>query len=252
MQGQLPLTILLLLFACPTPTTAFKLPKVSDELGCSPTLSVLFGRDYEKDPFFFDPLGIATDTNFSRLREGELKSSRITMLVVAQSMAVPLLKRSTDWVPKNAPEGILANLQAMTLRDFVNLFVTCGILETVIFVQRDKKAMPGDYGTGYFGKIDKGSNERSLIVELENGRLSMLAFVVQVILEYATGKPWVQQWSDLLSKASRSNSPVPPLPTAPVLPFMPPIPTLPFWSGNDSPLGPGGDLILDRVANLTE
>ena len=46
-----------------------KIPKLEDELGLSPTLSFLSGRS----DVFFDPLNLATDENFARLREAELK-----------------------------------------------------------------------------------------------------------------------------------------------------------------------------------
>jgi hypothetical protein len=55
-------------------TFALSAPPVplQEELGCSPTLSFIFRRDAEK-PFYFDPLGLATDDNFARMREAELK-----------------------------------------------------------------------------------------------------------------------------------------------------------------------------------
>jgi hypothetical protein len=45
---------------------------LQEELGCSPTLSFIFRRNGEK-PLYFDPLGLATDDNFARMREAELK-----------------------------------------------------------------------------------------------------------------------------------------------------------------------------------
>jgi hypothetical protein len=52
--------------------------QLSEELGCSPTLAQVFG----KETVYFDPLGIATDTNFARLREAELKHGRVAMAAV--------------------------------------------------------------------------------------------------------------------------------------------------------------------------
>ena len=42
-----------------------------------------------------------------------------------------------------------------------------------------------------------------MISELENGRLAMLAFVVQVISELVTKKSIVQQWEGILTSIVR-------------------------------------------------
>lgn len=176
-------------------TNAFRPPRIRDELGCSPTLSFFFGRDYVKDPFFFDPLRIANDSNFPRLRESELKAGRVAMLAVAETMLVPLFKQTTGWIPKDFPDGIMAGFKRVTTTDVAKVVILCGFLELVIFVQRDPKALPGDYGLGYFGVRDKSRNEISLVSELENGRLAMIAFVVQLAAEYVSGgESWEEQW----------------------------------------------------------
>lgn len=169
----------------------FRPPKVSQELGCSPTLSLVFGTSQK--PFFFDPLSLANDVNFPRLREAELKHGRVCMLAVAVTVFVPFLKGPI--LPKTYPTGILHCLSSFTWTDYGRILATCAILETFVFVPRDPKAMPGDYGTGYFGIRDKGWNESSLVSELENGRLAMIAFVSQLVAEIITaGKSWDEQW----------------------------------------------------------
>jgi len=40
---------------------------------------------------------------------------------------------------------------------------------------------------------------RSMISELENGRLAMLAFVVQIVLELVTKESIVKQWESVLT-----------------------------------------------------
>jgi len=72
-------------------------------------------------------------------------------------------------------------LQDWTVGDFARMIFVCGVMETLVWVQIDPQAMPGDYGIGYFGVRDKGSNERSLIAELENGRLCMVVMLYYVI-----------------------------------------------------------------------
>lgn len=176
-----------------TVAAAFRPPQVADELGCSPTLSLLFGTT--KQPlFYFDPLRLADDVNFPRLREAELKHCRCAMLGVTATMVVPLLK-SYGILSESYPTGVAHCVDGLTVTDWMRVVVTCAILETLVLVPRDDKAMPGDYGLGYFGIRDKGWNEDSLLSELENGRLAMIAFVSQVFAEWATaGKSWDEQW----------------------------------------------------------
>jgi light-harvesting complex I chlorophyll a/b binding protein 1 len=172
---------------------AFRPPLVSEEYGCSPTLSLLM-RGSRSEQFYFDPLGIADDANFARLREAELKHGRISMFAVAGTILTPFLKEVTDSVPKKYPNGVLPVLKSMSPVDMAKVILFCGVMETVIWVQRDPQDMPGDYGTGWLGVRDKGVHERQLISELENGRLAMIAVAGQVGAEIVTGQPWVDQW----------------------------------------------------------
>lgn len=179
---------------------AFKPPQLSQELGCSPTLSLLLGRP---DGFYFDPLNFATDDNFARFREAELKHGRIAMAANVGITIPPILKLLVNGIGihQNFPgASILENVKALTLNDYLNILVTCGFLESFIFIQKDSIDMPGDYGTGYFGVRDKGQNERSLVAELENGRLAMIAFVGQLTSEIVSGKSWLEQWQDIIQQ----------------------------------------------------
>lgn len=173
---------------------SFRPPAVKDELGCSPTLTRLLGRDYDKEPFFFDPLGIATDGNFARLRESELKAGRVAMLAVLETLLIPALKENTDWIPSNLSASISKSAQSTTVVDWIKVTIVCAILETFVFVQKDPKDMPGDYGVGFFGVRDKGLHERPLIMELEHSRLAMMAFLGQVVAEQVSGLSWDEQW----------------------------------------------------------
>lgn len=176
---------------------AFKPPELRDELGCSPTLSLLLGRP---EGVYFDPLNIANDSNFARLRESELKHGRIAMAANVGIILPPLKKLLVDGIGirENFPSAsIVANLKALDLNDCLNVIVTCAFLETFVFIQKDSKDMPGDYSTGYFGVRDKGLNERSLVSELENGRLAMLSITGLFVSELVTGKSWIKQWEDV-------------------------------------------------------
>ena len=194
----------------------FRPPKLSEELGCSPTLSLLFQNDNgprnrrrrdslslsdatSTNLFYFDPVGFARDDNFARLREAELKHGRICMLATLEIMLVPLLKRSTlaqDWVPglRECSESILFD-NPVSLLEILKVAAACGLLETFVFWQKDPKDMPGDYGIGYFGLRDYGRHEDELVMELEHGRLAMVGFIGALASDVVTrGESWVDYW----------------------------------------------------------
>jgi Chlorophyll A-B binding protein len=186
----------------------FRPPPLAEELGCSPTLSWL------KDParyaaegrgfVYFDPLGLATDANFARYRESELKHGRVAMLAVAQVLLVPLLK-DVEVLPADFPENILSSFKHPG--DATKVILTCFILEAFVFVQRDFNAMPGDYGTGFFGVRDKAANEEKLVAELEHGRLAMIGIVGYLASDYIShGKPWPEQWMELAERYTQNST----------------------------------------------
>ena len=78
---------------------------------------------------------------------------------------------------------ILPQLVHVSIQNWVGMLVVCGILETTVFIQRHPLDLPGDYGIGYFGIRNKARHERSLISELENGRLAMMAMLVLVLVD---------------------------------------------------------------------
>lgn len=174
---------------------AFRPPSIRDELGCSPTLSVLLGRpDWRTDSFFFDPLGIGNDDNFPRLREAELKSGRVCMVAIVETMTVPLLRHLRGPSDSDLPRKVWDRLTSTTVADAIKVLLVCFVLETFVFVPKSPKDLPGDYGTGWFGSRDKGRHETLLMAELENGRLAMLALVAQLGLERLLDRSWDQFW----------------------------------------------------------
>ena len=188
-------------------TAAFRPPSLSEELGCSPTISVLLGVS---EGFYFDPLQVANDGNFARLRECELKHGRVAMLANLGVTVPPLLQELSQqqkWdLPIDWPSAsIVENLLQLDSLDYLRILITCAFLETFVFIQRDPQDMPGDYGTGYFSVRDKGLHERALISELENGRLAMISLVVQIVAEAATHKDYIEQWTAVLHWGEAPN-----------------------------------------------
>jgi Chlorophyll A-B binding protein len=199
-RNVLILPLLILLFNR-TACGAFRPPAIRDELGCSPTLSVLLGRpDWRTDPFFFDPLGIGNDDNFPRLRETELKSGRVCMVAIFETMIVPVLRhlRGPNDGGSDLPSKVWDRVADITAAEAVKVLLVCFVLETFIFVPKSPKDLPGDYGTGWFGYRDKGRHETLLIAELENGRLAMLALVAQLGLERLMDRSWDQYWLEAI------------------------------------------------------
>ena len=198
---------------------SFRVPLLSEELGCSPTLSLLLSNNQKTSTvtktsnalYYFDPFQLGTDTNFSRYREAEHKHGRIAMLAMTEIILIPIVKRflhlptfwgsngeaikSTILLPP-PDHAIVANLLNLKFYDVFPVLITCGFLEIFIFVQQDVKDMPGDYGIGYFGLRNKGLHEQQLLMELEHGRLAMVSFVVYVLLDATIYQEtsWLDQW----------------------------------------------------------
>lgn len=192
------------------PCRAFPVAPISipEELGCSPTLSTIFrpsssssSPGAEEATLFFDPLGLATDDNFARYREAELKHGRVAMLAVVYSVADSAKEwathpTGTELGKEGVGTGILGDFfrgdphltpslfqmaREWQMSDYYKFLAVCAFLETVILIQINPQDMPGDYGLGYFGVRDKGRHERSLISELENGRLAMMVMLYYLV-----------------------------------------------------------------------
>lgn len=178
--------------------------KLSEEIGCSPTLSF-----FSKEPVFFDPLDFADDDNFAFFREAELKHGRVCMVATIGMLtfdgggSVMLSVIRDRHLPEELPKHLATD--AFSPLNAIKVILVCGILETQVFVQQDDQDMPGDYGIGYFGSRNKARHERSLISELENGRLAMIAFLVQVIAEAIFRKNCWILLSDVVSLMSPSS-----------------------------------------------
>ena len=142
--------------------------QISEEFGTSPSLN------YQ----FFDPLNLANESNFASYREAELKHGRVAMVAtigntlpdidVIRDRIVPpqalYLSPSHDLHFRDVPSGLGA-LTTVPVLGWVQIFIFVGFFETQVFVQRDRRDLPGDYGLGYFGLRDKARHER-LVCEL--------------------------------------------------------------------------------------
>ena len=211
---------------------SFRVPLLSEELGCSPTLSFFLRTSTNEKPsnaknklnslYYFDPFNLGTDLNFSRYREAEYKHGRVAMLAMTEIIAMPIIKRflslprlwssstssgdftSSSFLPPD--HAIVPYLQKLQFNNIFPVLITCGILEGFIFVQQDAKDMPGDYGIGYYGLRNKGLHEQELIIELEHGRLAMVSFVLYMLLETTTSvyqdTSWLDQWIRFIGSIS--------------------------------------------------
>jgi hypothetical protein len=165
---------------------------------------------------FFDPLNFASDDNFPRLREAELKHGRIAMLATVgmflpDVFRTPLMKGVVITLPSSNPPGAKPNQIEFGLQNvefspiaklnfgnipnglgaigkvplgvWLQVFLAIGTLELFFWKQRSPKSLPGDYGTGFFGIHDYGQHEGLLENELELGRLAMVGFFLQILWE---------------------------------------------------------------------
>eukprot|EP00586_Coscinodiscus_wailesii_P020749 CAMPEP_0172515858 /NCGR_PEP_ID=MMETSP1066-20121228/271472_1 /TAXON_ID=671091 /ORGANISM="Coscinodiscus wailesii, Strain CCMP2513" /LENGTH=128 /DNA_ID=CAMNT_0013297085 /DNA_START=245 /DNA_END=628 /DNA_ORIENTATION=+ len=101
----------------------------------------------------------------------------------------------------DVPAGSIKAIAVVPWQGWAQIVFFVGILETKVFVQQSGNDMPGDYGVGYFGLVDKARHEEELSAELENGRLAMIAFFVQVFLELSSGESVGQLWIEFTQGA---------------------------------------------------
>jgi hypothetical protein len=83
---------------------------------------------------------------------------------------------------EDASNALSLHWDTLSPLQVLQVMIVCGILETQILIPRDPQDIPGDYGAGYFGIRDIGRHERSLVVELEHGRLAMMASLYWLVV----------------------------------------------------------------------
>ena len=175
---------------------------LSDELGIS---GGIFGNK------LFDPLQLATDENFVRYREAELKHARVAMLATIGFILPEIIDTENAIIAnkllgligqpslKTVPVGI--HFVEIPIAGWLPMIALTAILELFILKQRNKMALPGDYGTGFLGLHDYGKHEKLLQRELEYGRLAMIGFLLQVIWELSTNTSVVDPYRNLITYA---------------------------------------------------
>ena len=167
-----------------TLSSAYTVPSVKN-VGITPPLK-------EK----FDPLKLSekvSETEFSRLRESEIKHSRWAMI---SAVSIPLLETATsepaihafDKLPLEYQMGILSTITigefATMLKGYKNPFEN----DSNSFKLKDDY-QPGDLG---FKIADEWKDEKFLDFsnkELNNGRLAMIASLGMIVQELVTDKP---------------------------------------------------------------
>mmetsp|Transcript_10329 Transcript_10329/g.17079 ORF Transcript_10329/g.17079 Transcript_10329/m.17079 type:complete len:224 (-) Transcript_10329:139-810(-) len=200
------------------PTTqaeaALVLPRLRRQRGAPPPISEEMG--ISRLPIFnnefFDPLELADDDNFAVYREAELKHGRVAMLATLgmtlpdffRNQLIPddlYLSKSLELRFQDVPCGLQA-LGAVPREGWLQILLAVGFVDVFVLVQQGVDEMPGDYGVGYFGLVDKARHENELEAEIEIGRLAMLAFVIQVVEELVTGQTVAEFWSSLAPYAA--------------------------------------------------
>ena len=173
-----------MLMTMTTLSSAYTSPRVKN-VGITPPLK-------EK----FDPLKLSekvSETEFSRLRESEIKHSRWAMI---SAVSIPLLETATsepaihafDKLPLEYQMGILSTITigefATMLKGYKNPFEN----DSNSFKLKDDY-QPGDLG---FKIADEWKDEKFLDFsnkELNNGRLAMIASLGMIVQELITDKP---------------------------------------------------------------
>jgi hypothetical protein len=174
-------------------------PDFSQELGVSPPLG------------FWDPLGLSkfddpvlAETTFRRRRIVEIQHGRVSMLacigfIVPEYFKFPgYLSPSKDLKFEDIPNGFAA-ISKVPGAGWTQIIGFIGIIE-VTNLQTKPSEYAGDYGYGAFGlpyggKIgDKEKKEKSLLAEINNGRLAMMAIIGMFFQNGLTGTAW-GDWS---------------------------------------------------------
>jgi len=146
----------------------------------------------------WDPLDLVNgdEKKFNRLRQSELKNGRVAMMA--------FLGYATTWgnpeyrFPGCAdfPAGHKAVLEIPTADLLIPIFAICGVLETVVFKQKEG-SFPGDMSGGAapvgFGWYATSEADKTKLrtQELLNGRAAMMGWLTLLVHEQLDDKPFI-------------------------------------------------------------
>merc|ERR1719367_486752 len=171
-------------------------PDFSKELGACPPLG--FWDPLELSKFNDPTVAVA---QFKRRRIIELQHGRVSMLacvgyLVPEYFKWPgYLSPSTELKFEDIPNGLKAVFQIPGI-GWVQILAFVGLIE-IFNLQSEPKEYPGDYelfgafGIPGGGSIeDKAKKEKSLLAEINNGRLAMMAIIGMFFQNGLTGSAW--------------------------------------------------------------
>jgi hypothetical protein len=165
------------------------------------------------DPLlFWDPIGFCesgTKEDFDRRRAVELKHGRVCMVAALGMIWPDLFGRFDGYLSPSAnlkfadmPGGIAA-LSKIPTEGLLQILVFAGVIETQLFKDKsfggpgfaDYGAEPGNFGTGYWGRkiADPAERRNKLTIELNNGRLAMIAVIAMLVQNGLTGQSTIDQ-----------------------------------------------------------
>jgi len=182
---------------------------LSTELGACPPLGFWDPLDLSK---FEDPDVAAFQ--FKRRRVIELQHGRVSMLacigyIVPEYFKWPgYLSPSEELKFEDIPNGLGA-VEKVPFIGWVQILAFVGLIE-VFNLQSEPKEYPGDYelfgafGIPGGGSIeDKEKKEKSLLAEINNGRLAMMAIIGMFFQNGLTGSAW-GDWANYTASPLRA------------------------------------------------
>jgi len=167
------------------------------------------------DPLlFWDPIGFCeggTKEDFDRRRAVELKHGRLAMVATIGMFWPDVFGKFDGYIsPSNALKfsdiqtGVFA-VEKVPVEGWAQILLLAGLIETQLLGDKSLGGPgfakygtePGNFGTGYWGRKIKDPAERrsKLLIELQNGRLAMVAFMGLALQNGLTGQSPMEQWS---------------------------------------------------------
>merc|ERR1712032_1664797 len=169
---------------------------LSSELGACPPLGFWDPLDLSK---FSDP--VTAEGQFKRRRVVELQHGRVSMLACIGYIVPEYFKWPGYCAPslelkfEDIPNGFQA-IDKIPGIGWVQILAFVGLIE-IFNLRSEPKEYPGDYELfGAFGIpgggsiADKDKKEKSLLAEINNGRLAMMAIIGMFFQNGLTGSAW--------------------------------------------------------------